>query len=434
MKKNKTQNDKKTKNDKLKYLNIGKIRNDKTLPAAESLPTLIPKRAYEAIIENEADPYMLVEAINFPTKGDGGIYTRTFFESFVNKMKEYPFGGSKTGHYNNNNDFFTVGGKIELDNEKEGTAYFKILVPKMDSNGNPTGNAAFIRDCKAGYVNFSLCAYPTTEYIKNAEGLTIPYIVGTEGGERNDSVGYDNGFMPQVVNDNLKESDLMEMVNEGKYFTEKTDSEDIIQNGKISRYALIKKLNAGVLDQAKKNVLSAIDKAKKITKRGNNKMDKTELLNALKAAISNNQLTLEEIAKETGLSDKVKTNEDGEREKLLKAIKEALGLDEAIKADEVLEKVKEILKEVEAAEETVAENAAIDLAGAKTVKNSSGIDEANPCFIYAKNALIGKHGKELETAKNALKTDPVLLALRSKQADGMTDKKINEKKSIFLEV
>jgi DNA-binding phage protein len=421
--------------EKLKFLNIKRFNSEAILPSAESLPTLISEKAYKAITENENTPYMLTEAIDFPVEGDGGIYTREFFESYLEHLKDYPFGGSKRGHFSEDNDFFTIGGSIDLKNEKEGTAFFKILIPQMDSNGNPTGNAAFIRDCKAGYVNFSLTTYPKYEDVKNNDGATIRYIIASEGGERNDSVGYDNGYMPQNINNKNKENELLDLIKGGNYFLDRTDSEDIIQNGKVSKYALVKILNAGKADIFVKNALSAIDKKENLKKKsGGNKMDKEELLKTLKAAIANNQLTLEEIAQAVGLENKVRTNDDADRDKLLKAIKEELGLAEDISAEEVLAKVTEILKEVKEAEETTAEAAANEIAGRKTFKNAKGEDEIDPCFLYAKNALRGKHGKDLESAKNALKADPIMLRLRSTQADIGAGKAATENKTTFREV
>jgi hypothetical protein len=284
-------------NKQLKFLNLKKT--SEVLPEAASLPTLVSESVLNALKGNETDPYMITEAIDFPCEGDGGIYIRSFFESFLENMKLRPFGGSKNGHYNERNDFYTIGGKIELKSEKEGTAYFKIMVPKMDNEGRENGNAGFIRDCKAKYVNFSLVTYPEYEEIKNLEGITVRYMTKSLRGERNDSVGADNGYMPQRINTKNEQAQVLELIKEGNYFIERTENSEIIQNEKVSRFSLIRKISGGECAELSfyKNAVSEIDK-KENQKRRNKGMNKEELIKALKAAIANNQITLEELAQE----------------------------------------------------------------------------------------------------------------------------------------
>jgi hypothetical protein len=414
---------------RVKFIDLKRAKKNeaqKPMPTAQEVPTLVSDEVFKVLSENDADPFFIVEAIDFPIRGDGGIYTRRFFESYINKMAEHPFGGSKDGHYNSRNDFYTIGGRVDLTSENEGVAYFKIYAPKMDADGSPTGNAGFIRDCKAGYVNFSLTTIP--EYIEtdasNTEddfGNYMPerLIIGTLGEERNDSVGYERARMPQRLNDN-EQNEIIDLINKGFYFTDKTDSDEIIQNGKVSRVALDHIISRGNAESWQKKALGAIDRQEN-KRRGNTKdnkkrratMDKQEILEAVKNAIRNNTITLNDVAEEAGLEEQLKDKEDDARAELVKKITEKL---EAAEED-ILERIAELLATEETAEEVIAEGIANSMVGSKTVINAQGKEEANPSYEYVMDKLKGKHGKALKIASDALKNDNVLLALVSKQND-----------------
>ena len=142
-------------------------------------------------------------------------------------------------------------------------------------------------------------------------------------------------------------------------------------------------------------------------------MEKDELLQTIKAMADNGKITLAEIAEYAGLENKLRNMDDEEREKLVADLTEALGVAD----DELLAKAKELLLSAEEADEAVAEQAANSLVGSKTITNALGVEDENPCYTYAKSQLHGKHGKELKNAVEALKSDKVLSALRSNQAN-----------------
>jgi hypothetical protein len=413
----------------LNFKDYKKLSNEAvTLPQAQEIPTLISEEAFKAISEGDGDPYFIIEAIEFPVEGDGGIYTKSFFESFINKMREHPFGGSKDGHYNYQNDFYTIGGRVDLRANDEGTAYFKIYVPKMDAQGVLTGNLGFIRDCKAGYVNFSLTTLP--EYIETegsrVDEFGIPepnrLIVGTMGEERNDSVGWERGRMPQRVNAK-RQNEIMQLIKNGDYFIDKTNVDAIIQNGKVSRNALEKIISKGSAEDFHKKAIGLIDKLecqKKNQKKTTRSlsMEKRELLEAFKNAFRNNAITLNDVAQEAGVEDQIKTKEDDKRAQLIKSITDKL----EVAAEDILSRIEELLNTEKTADEVVADGVANEMAGRKVFVNANGIEEIDPCFEYIKDKLKGKHGKALENARTALKNDRILLALRSKQYDANCNK------------
>ncbi|MDR1174687.1 MAG: hypothetical protein LBK83_04370, partial [Treponema sp.] len=108
----------------LVFCNLNSTKRE--LPAAVDIPTLVREETIKALLKNEENPHYLVEAIDFPVKGSGGIYTKQFFTSFLDRMQVHPFGGNKLGHsWPEKNDFYTVGGKIEENGKEAGTVYFK---------------------------------------------------------------------------------------------------------------------------------------------------------------------------------------------------------------------------------------------------------------------------------------------------------------------
>jgi alanyl-tRNA synthetase len=118
-----------------------------------------------------------------------------------------------------------------------------------------------------------------------------------------------------------------------------------------------------------------------------------------------------------GFENKLRKNEDEQREELADAIIEALDLPEGTTPDKLIEAVEEILKENTEVQESVVEATANELAGGKKLKNADGTETDNPMYLYAKKELKGLRGKQLNSAAEKLKTDPVMASLRSKQAD-----------------
>ncbi|MDR1588206.1 MAG: hypothetical protein LBS57_12185 [Treponema sp.] len=374
-----------------------------TPPPIEDVPILIPDKALAAIKGNEEKPYELIEVIPFPSEGEGGIYTGSYFESLLAQMKIRPLGGSKTGHDNERDDFFTVGGKVERTSENEGVCYFRIMIP---AEGYETTNSGFIRSCKTGNQEFSIVA--NVEPARGNDGNI--YFTKDLGKARNDAVP--KGAMEQTVSNSAREKEIMDLITAGAVDIE-SDSSELIADGRVCRKAALrmqfngpdKALGARIMNAIKKNYQEK------------NQVTKEEILAAIKAAIANNTLTLEEISQAVGMRNKLRNADDEKRASLVKAITEALELPADTPAEKLLEAVTGILKDAEEAAEAMVEAEANTLSGGAKIKNADGTDADNPAYIHVKNQLRGKRGKTLKNAVEALKTDTVMLALRSKQAD-----------------
>jgi hypothetical protein len=381
------------------------------LPAVDTLPILVDKTVLANIKGDEATPYELVEAIPFPSEGQGGIYTAEYFESLLENIKARPLGGSKTGHSNSNDDFFTVGGKVEYTNEKEGVCYLRILVP---ADGYETSNAGFIRSCKAGNMEFSIVANVEPERANDGK----IYFNKDMGKARNDAVS--EGAMPQSVSNSAKEKEIFELINKGLIDLE-TDSSELIVKGKVSRYGAVKlqssdgKLAYRILNAIKKKLNNEGEEPKKTEVK---KMDLNELIEKLKNFVTNGDITLEQIAEKLKQENKLRNADDETRKKLQETIIEVLGLEANTPVADIIKAVEEALKESEEAAEAVAETEAANMGGAAKVKNAQGIETDNPAYLYAKGKMTGlRNIKKVKNAAAALKTDPVMLSLKSQQAD-----------------
>jgi len=163
-------------------------------------------------------------------------------------------------------------------------------------------------------------------------------------------------------------------------------------------------------------------------------MNKDEIIAALKAAIANNSITLEEIAAAVGLENKLRKNEDEQAEELKEDILEVLELPPETPVKEIIEKVEETLKQLEEVGESVVEVAANELAGGKKLKNADGTEVDNPMYLYARDKLKGLRGTKLKNSVEELKKDQIMISLRSKQADPTTNVQAKEDGSLIKKV
>jgi transcriptional regulator with XRE-family HTH domain len=163
-------------------------------------------------------------------------------------------------------------------------------------------------------------------------------------------------------------------------------------------------------------IMNAI--AKKLNTKEKNQVPKEEIIAAIKAAIANNTLTLEEISRAVGMENKLRNADDEKRAALVKAIAEVLEMPADTPSEDLIKAVTDILKDAEEAADAIVEAEANALSGGAKIKNADGAEIDNPAYLHAKNQLSGKRGKVLKNAVEALKTDPVMGALRSKRADG----------------
>jgi len=393
-----------------------RLKNKATqeLPAVEKIPILIPQKALDAIKVDGA--YEFVEAVQYPTEGTGGTYTKDYFQSVLDYLKQYPIPGSKDGHEAQGDDFYTIGGELQAQSEKDGVCYFRIMVPPDGWNGS---NSALIRSLKAGIPELSIIS--EVEPVRGNGGEV--YFTKELGRPRNDIVP--EGAMDITVGNSVDEKAIMALIEQGAVDME-SESEELVKNGKVFRKAAVK-LQSSLSDKALAGrVLNAIAQKSKNTKEKNG-MNKEELIAALKAAIANNQITLEEIAAAVGLENKLRNATDEQRAKIVAALAEALELPPETPPEELLKAAKEAFDEVEAAAESVVEATANELAEGKKLKNADGTEVDNPVYLYAMAQLKGKRGKQLNSAKEALKTDPIMTSLRSKQADTRVNASEGEK-------
>jgi len=379
----------------------------------EEIDTLVPSAVMNELTSGDESPFFKIEAIEYPAKGSGGIYTKAFFNSFVGITKKRPVPGSKRGHEwisRGHSDFYTVGGKL-VDNADgaSGVVYLKIYIPPQGDEGS---NEGFIRDAKAGIVHFSLVSAPESMTKKDPEtGADVRYFTSSKGWERNDAVEYGTGAMKQVVNTQGIDLDLdaaKALIEAGKIDISTNVEGEPIQNGVLYRSALRRLASrANEEDRAVLGeLISTIDKSTK----GGKPVEKNEIFEALKNLVANAKTNLVEIAEAVGLKALLRNEADQANEATVKVLNEKLG-------EKPLEALDSILAENSANAVAVVENA-VSAITPKTVKNTEGKDVANPAFEYAFTKLNGKKGKELTDAVEELKKNSVMLALQANLADG----------------
>lgn len=322
---------------------------------ATAVPTLVNEAVMSILQNGDTEPYYKIEAIDYPVEGSGGTYTKEFFKSFIDVMKNRPIPGSKRGHeYQSrpNTDFYTVGGKmVENADGKTGTAYMKIYIPPR---GDTTDNAGFIRDAKANIVHFSLVTVPNRIVKRDAKGEEQNFFISSNGLERNDAVEFGAGAMEQEVNSSA------------------TSAADRTKNGGT--------------------------------------MDKNEVLAVVKNLMANGQTSLIEIARNSGVEKLVRTEQDEQNAVTVATLNSKLG-------DKPFEKLDAILAENAANAESIVENKIAVIAGPRLENNAEGKPVENAAHRYAKTLCNGKSGEALDAAIAALKDDPVLVALNARRAD-----------------
>ena len=382
------------------------------MPTAQDIPTLVKSEAIDALVKNEDSPRYYVEAIDFPVKGSGGVYTEQFFESFLDRMKAHPFGGNKLGHsYPEKNDFYTVGGKIEKSGSGEtGTVYFKIFVPSM---GYETTNSGFIRDLDAKNVHFSLVTRPEFEMKVNEETKELErYFVKSIGMERNDAVPFEGGAMPQQVNGKCHDYEQAKsLIENGQVdYKSKAEGDGIIQNGQVT-YSALRRLAASADSRTPElaELVSLADKQRNRRKT----MDKEEALKLLAGLFMNGLISMKEIAEAIGQKAMVflRNEKDEGNAALANGVRELLG------DENPLGQVKALLNTKAENEKFLVQNAVRAQVGPEKIKNAKGEEAGNPAYEYAMKMCSGKVGKELQNALDGLKSDNIMARLLGEQAD-----------------
>ncbi len=393
--------------DGLVFLNF-KTPDNKTLPKASELPTLITDEVYNALRDGDQnqEPLLVTEAIDFPVEGSGGVYTKEFFASFLNRLKAHVFGGNKLGHsWPERDDFFTIGGSMKENADgKSGTVYLKIYIPSF---GFETTNSGFIRSVKAKNVHYSLVTFPSGELCKADDGEYKMHFLESVGYERNDAVPFEGGAMKQRVNasevQKINFELARELISNGKISRE-DNGEEFLVKGNVSR-PMLRRLVANADCDRKTEIgelISMIDK----TKNGGKPVELKEALEMVKNAAANGTVNLVDLMKNCGAEKLLRNEEDDKKIAIANAVIPKLG-------DKPLEKLDVVLAENEKNAEAIAENAVADIAGKKTLENGN----ENPAFTHAMKEVKGKTGEELENALEALKDDAVMKILLGNMAD-----------------
>ncbi len=388
------------------------------MPKAADIPTLVSDSVLAGLTKDDPEPFFSVQAIKYPATGNGlrygsvGIYEKAFFNSFINKTKAAPIPGSKFGHEFSpkpSNDFYMIGGML-VPNEadpKAGTAYFKMYIPPK---GYTTDNYGFIRDARAGLVQYSLVAKPDYTVKPNAAGQEEYHFTGSLGSERNDAVS--EGAMDQIVNGISLDLDAARALIESGQFDSSSNVEgEPIQNGRVYRSAL-RRLASRANEEDRSAIgelISLIDKAK--NGRKNPMEDKQEAITLLSTLIANGREKITDIAKALGFGEKLRTDADVANAKAVETLTSKLG-------DKPFERLEAVLAENKATADLKVENAVREIAGEKTLKNAAGQPFDNPAHAYAAQKCAGLAGEELKNAVEALKKDPTMVALNGLRADG----------------
>ena len=407
--------------DGLVYLNF-KTPDSATLPKASELPTLIPEETFNVLRDGDQnqEPLLVTEAIDFPVEGSGGVYTKEFFQSFLNRLKVHVFGGNKLGHsWPERDDFFTIGGKINTNQDgKTGTVFLKIYIPSF---GFETTNSGFIRNVKAKNVHYSLVTYPQGELRKGDDGEYKMHFVESIGYERNDAVPFEGGAMKQRVNTSEVQKINFELARElienGKVSRD-DNGEEFLVNGKVSR-PMLRRMVANADCERKSEIgelISMIDKRKN----GGKPVELKEAIEMVSNAAANGTVNLKDLMKNCGAERLLRNEKDDEMIALANSLTAKLG-------DKPLEKLEVVLAENKKNAEAIAENAVIEIVGKKKLENG----EENPAFTHAMKEVNGKTGEVLQNAIEALKDDSVMKVLLGNVADPntsinavVTDKKL----------
>lgn len=354
-------------NDILRVLNY-KAAKIKLNP--DDIPTLINKKVLQEWQKNDPAPYYKIQKIDFPIKANGVNYLESFFESYINKMKDRPIPGAKDGHEmmwgkRPNTDFIMVGGKIESNGKGKGSVYFKNYIPP---EGSRDSNEIFIRENKSDMVHFSLVAYVKEEREETSDGVIIN-IVESLYGERNDAVEWGTGAMQQKTN-------MKDLLN--------PDNPDV----------------------------------KDISSKGDKDLDKEELLKILNASKAN-AISISEVAKAMGQEDQLLTKEHTDALKTVNKLQE-MGIKDPIKE---LKTAHDKIK----ADAEIVRNAELDAAFGS---NSSG---KNTLRQYAGMQCKGLEGDELKNAIEELREDPIAKELNARQLDYTTEENNLEEKIGLVE-
>ena len=379
-----------------------------TIPSVDEVPTLVKDAVLKELQANDSNPFYKIEAIDYPVNGSGGVYEASFFKSFINVCKQRPIPGSKRGHEftsRPSSDFYMVGGSTVDNSDGTGTAYFKMYIPP---NGDPTDNSGFIRDARAGIVNFSLVSAPEYNVKKDKDGVERRHFTKSNGYERNDAVEFGAGAMSQVVNSKevINFDEAREMIESG-LISRNDKGETLYINGKVSRPMLRRMVaNADCENKAEvAELISLIDKKKN---GGSTMNELDEAIQMVKNAAANGKVNLGETFKD---SITLRNADDVKNAEIVKELNER-------KLD--IAGIDKMIAENKANANAIAKNAVSTAFGAESFEvgvNGKKESVKNAAHEYAMQKCAGKYGADLDKEINSLKDDVVMKSIRANQAD-----------------
>jgi len=322
----------------------------------DDIPNIAPAAAIKEFMKGDENPYFKLQAINYPIKANGYFYQESFFESVLKNLTDHPFPGSKYGHETSwmkrdKTDFILLGGKIESKGNGKGTVFLKNYIPPVGDNGD---NTIFIKELKAGMIEFSLVSYTRDERIEKPGGEMVWNVVESLYGERNDAVSINEGAMEQKVSKQSDTGDTPDNNNKG----------DIMPDDK--------------------------------------KLNKTDVLKMLKEMQDNN-IEFADIAKMLGAEDQLIT---GDHIKALAIIKDL----EKINCENPV-------AEITAARKTLADNADAVLSAKLDKEFGPDPKKENLLRQYAGDKYNSAAGETFEAKAEAIKADPIAKQLAAQAAD-----------------
>lgn len=236
----------------------------------DSIPTLISN--LDILTENDPKPYFIVEEIfDIKELANGVEFTAEFWDSYIKKLNQAPFPGSKSGHTyrwgaTGDMDFYTIGAK-----RKKDTVFLKMYIPP---EGYKNSNETFIKAVKAGMVHFSIVSWTEDIIEMDADGSVKSIkAVRSVKGERNDAVERNMGAMDQEIKVNKDGDEIPDQIKtEVKYIMSDTEYKPMIENlknrcanGSLSLERICKDLGFEILTKEHKEKLQTMEEIKKLS-------------------------------------------------------------------------------------------------------------------------------------------------------------------------
>ena len=199
------------------------------------------------------------------------------------------------------------------------------------------------------------------------------------------------------------------LIENGRFDRYTKTSGSVIQDGKVFYSALGREVSRanGESRSVLGGLISMIDKSKE--KNGGTSVDKEEAITLLSNLIANGKEKIQDIAQALGI--KIRNAQDEANEATALALNAKLG-------DKPLEEIDAMIGERSANQAVAIEGAVTAAAGPKLIQNAARADIENPAHSYAAQRCAGLSGEALKSAVEALKKDPVLVALNMQRADG----------------